>query len=349
MTPRRRTKVSKTVAIGTAALAAMSALACANCSSGASNSSGGSSSWVTGAGTGARASTSSSTSSGQGGSVDEGASVLRHHHHPSRDGLYADAAFTRAASAHLHRDASFDGAVDGHVYAQVLYWDAKGTGKDLVIAATESNVVEALDAKTGKPAWKKQLGEAVALSDLPCGNIDPYGITGTPVIDYASRTLYVDALVRAKGAPSHQIYALSIDDGHGITGWPIAIADVLASASGDKFDPSTQGERGALLIVGDTLYVPFGGLWGDCGVYHGWLVGLPIKDPKAAKAWATKARGGGAWAPGGPASDGKSILRDHGQHLRDRHVGRRQRDRKAPAVARVRERVLRAERVEGAR
>src|SRR5207249_42834 len=42
--------------------------------------------------------------------------------------------------------------------------------------------------------------------------------------------------------------------------------------------------------------------------YHGWVVGIPVADPGAVRAWRTKARGGGVWAPGGVASDGTSLF-----------------------------------------
>ena len=70
------------------------------------------------------------------------------------------------------------------------------------------------------------------------------------------------------------------------------------------FTSSVQGERAALSIVGNILYVPYGGHAGDCGTYHGWLVGVQMDDPTIVMAWATDAIGGGAWATGGVASDG---------------------------------------------
>jgi len=61
---------------------------------------------------------------------------------------------------------------------------------------------------------------------------------------------------------------------------------------------------GALAIIGTNLYVPYGGLAGDCGTYYGWVVGVPLNNPATVMAWATQARGGGIWAVGGVASDG---------------------------------------------
>jgi hypothetical protein len=70
------------------------------------------------------------------------------------------------------------------------------------------------------------------------------------------------------------------------------------------FTSTVQGDRGALGIVGNILYVPYGGRAGDCGTYRGWLVGVPINNPASVTAWAASAIGGGAWSVGGVASDG---------------------------------------------
>ena len=61
-----------------------------------------------------------------------------------------------------------------------------------------------------------------------------------------------------------------------------------------------------MLIVGGIAYVAFGGHYGDCGAYHGWVVGVPLTGT-GARAWATQVKGAGIWGPGGPASDGQSI------------------------------------------
>jgi hypothetical protein len=243
------------------------------------------------------------------------ASVLEHHLHPNRDGLYTDSAFTAAAAAGLHRDPSFDAPLDGPTYAQPLYWDAAGRGPDLVIQATEQNEVAAFDARNGAAIWKVALGTPVPRDRMGCGNIDPFGITGTPVIDGKKGTLYADAVVLASGAGNargrseapvrHQLFALSVADGHTLAGWPVDLSSV--TAGGASIDATITGERGALALLGDSVYVPFGGLFGDCGAYHGWLVGVPTAGPGKPTAWATPARGGGVWAPSGPSSDGQGL------------------------------------------
>ena len=60
--------------------------------------------------------------------------------------------------------------------------------------------------------WQRiDIGPAVT-SGLPCGNINPAGTIGTPVVDLASRSLFFDALIA--GSPiKHFIYSLNVDTG----------------------------------------------------------------------------------------------------------------------------------------
>ena len=79
-----------------------------------------------------------------------------------------------------------------------------GPNGAVIIAVTESNNVYALNATTGIVIWARNLGRPVT-SGLPCGNINPVGITGTPVVDLASRRLFVNALVDER-TKQHFIY-----------------------------------------------------------------------------------------------------------------------------------------------
>jgi hypothetical protein len=121
--------------------------------------------------------------------------------------------------------------------------------------------------------------------------------------------MYLAAMSTPDGGATkkHLVFALSIDDGSTIGGWPVDVS-AQVSFSGTAFVSSVQNQRGALALVGGTLYVPYGGHWGDCGNYHGWLVGIPTANPAAPTAWATGVRGGGSWAPSGVASDGTSLF-----------------------------------------
>src|SRR5207248_6601273 len=145
--------------------------------------------------------------------------VTQEHNNPSRNGVYIDSAFTPEAAANLTRDLNFNGTISGNVYAQPLYVEG-GPNGPMIIAVTESNNIYALNATTGTVIWQRNLGEPVPLSSLPCGNIDPVGITGTPVVDLTSRRLFFDALLVNGGIIKHFIYSLDVDTGVTTLGWP---------------------------------------------------------------------------------------------------------------------------------
>lgn len=234
-------------------------------------------------------------------------SVLTYHGDSERSGHFIVPGLTWERARSLHLDPAFHADLSGNVYAQPLYWQPAGSSPALLIAVTEDNVVYALDAHTGHIVWKRELGTPVARSLLPCGNISPLGITGTPVIDPASQTLFLDADVAQSSEPHHLVFALALKDGAILPGWPVDVAAALAGKQ-PLFIARVQNQRGALLVVAGTLYVPFGGHWGDCGPYHGTLVGISLSDPRKVMSWATRAVGGGIWAPGGVASDGTSLF-----------------------------------------
>jgi hypothetical protein len=201
----------------------------------------------------------------------------------------------------LARDTNFNGTISGNVHAQPLYIEGGANGP-MVIVVTASNNVYALDAIDGSVIWQRNLGTPAPLSHLQCGNIDPVGIIGTPVVDLASRSLFLDAMM--DGTPvKHFIYSLNLDTGATNAGWPV---DVSAAVPG--FPSVVEEERGGLALVNGIVYVPFSGYFGDCGAYHGWVVGVHADDPTNVGAWATEAIGGGIWGHSGVASDGTNMF-----------------------------------------
>jgi len=238
----------------------------------------------------------------QGPPVAQNASVLEFHNSPKRNGLYVDAALTRAQAGKIHRDTTFKPTIRGMVRTQPLFVDGNGLGKDMILVATEQNWVHAID-EGGAIIWQVQLGTPVPRSALACGNIDPYGITGTPVIDLPSRTMFVAAMTTPDGGTTKKqlVFAISIDNGSVRPGWPV---DVEATNAG--FHGDSQYQRSALALVGGNLFVPYSGLL-DCGSYHGWVIGVNVADPAKVSGWATAAQGGSVWAVGGAASDGSSV------------------------------------------
>ena len=240
--------------------------------------------------------------------ADAQVNVTQFHNHDSRDGLYVDAAFTPIAAANLARDLNFDGTIAGNVYAQPLYIEGGPSGKAIIIVATESNNVYALDALDGSIIWQLNVGDPVSADDLICTKFDPLGITGTPVVDLGSRALFLDAMITPDGGTTkkHLILSLNVDTGEINSGWPVDV-EATATYNGIHFEAPIQMQRPALGIVGKILYVGYGSMR-DCSPFHGWLVGVPIDNPANVTAWAaaTKTHGGAIWGVGGIASDGKN-------------------------------------------
>ena len=234
--------------------------------------------------------------------------VLEHHGNTARSGQYVVPDLSWEAAAHLQLDPNFHTEIAGPVYAQPLYWRSPGSDHALLLVATEQDFVYALDSRSGATVWRISLGSPVARSSLPCGNIDPLGITGTPVIDDHTQTVYLDAMVSDKtsNVPKHMIFALSLRDGSVLPGWPIDVEAGL-KANGQSFRSTVQNQRGALTMAADAVYVPYGGHFGDCGDYRGWVVSVSLRSPHTVRSWSTRARGGGVWAPGGISSDGTAL------------------------------------------
>jgi outer membrane protein assembly factor BamB len=199
---------------------------------------------------------------------------------PGRSGVAA--AGPSPAGAHLH----WRTAVDGAVYAEPV------SGNGLIVVATENDTVYALRSGDGTVAWQQHLGSPIPGSSLPCGDIDPSGITGTPAIDPATGTVYVVAFVQPQ---RHDLVALDLASGQ--LRWRRAIDPPGLS-------PSVEQERSALILASGRLYVPFGGLYGDCGAYKGAVVASALNGSGPVLAWIAPAqREAGVWAPGGGAVD----------------------------------------------
>jgi outer membrane protein assembly factor BamB len=157
-----------------------------------------------------------------------------------------------------------------------------------VIVATENNTVYSLDLFTGAVVWKTHLGDPVSAASLPCGDIGPVtGITGTPAADESSNRLYVVAFVNGF---HHLLFALSLTDGS--LSWQRSV-DPVGSV------PSAQQQRAALAIGPGYVYVPLGGLYGDCGAYHGYVVGVSLDGAAAVAYVVPTPRGAGIWAAQG--------------------------------------------------
>ena len=147
----------------------------------------------------------------------------------------------------------------------------------MIIAVTESNNVYALDAIDGSVIWERNVGDPVPADGLICTKFDPMGIIGTPIVDLASRALFLDAMITPDSGETkkHLIFSLNVDTGDINPGWPVDV-EATVSYNGINFTAAIQQQRPALRIVGGILYVGYGSMM-DCSLYHGWLVGVPPK------------------------------------------------------------------------
>lgn len=185
--------------------------------------------------------------------------------------------------------------VDGYLYAEPLYVAnvaIPGWGThNVAFVATENDTVYAFDADgnggtNGGLLWQTNLGVAAVSTNFGVryhhNVLNPLiGITGTPVIDPVSGTLYVDVFsCNAANTTNciHKIHALNIADG---TERPYSPVLVTASVLGTGVDstngvvtfvPQNHMNRPALTLVGGTLYVAYGS-YGDTDPYHGWVIG----------------------------------------------------------------------------
>jgi polyvinyl alcohol dehydrogenase (cytochrome) len=213
-----------------------------------------------------------------------------YHDDQSRTGAVAGPSFADVRKA-------WTASLGGVVHGQVVAADGR------IFAATEENRVVALDPHDGRILWSRTLGRPLTNVDAiaGCGDIDPLGITSTPVIDTRSDTMYVVAEISTGGSAVH----------HQLEGFSLATG--ARRLSEDVDPPLPAGEqavnllqRTSLAISHRRIFVSYGGNDGDCGSYHGWVVGVdetgsPHEDVFEV---ASDGEGGAIWEAGGaPAVD----------------------------------------------
>jgi hypothetical protein len=271
-----------------------------------------------GSGSSSSSSGSSSATVGSGG----GQSVLQRGGDVYRRATFTQPGLTRSAAATMAPDATFNanatfpanGNTQNQGTASVLYLDPGPASPGCPAAAggckapgraanaglffafpalgADPNVV-AFDETSGLPVWTAHVTTG--------GD----GIRGTPVIDPASRRLFV-----VTGNDPHLVHAIRVDDGSEVMtgGWPVTLSSATVSSGGVSFNSGAQNQHGALLLVNGILYVPFGGAYGDGGDYRGWIIAVDTTDPSKVAGWVTQSTRSGIWGSGGLASDGTYVF-----------------------------------------
>lgn len=225
----------------------------------------------------------------------------------------------------------FSQSVDGSIYAQPLYMagvtiPGKGT-HNVVFVATENDSVYAFDADNNGganalPLWQASMlstthGAASGATTIPNGDISStdiqpiIGITGTPVIDPATNTIYLVGKTKEGGNYFQRLHALDITTGAEKFGGPVLLSGTVSgngngSVGGTlNFDQKWEQNRAGLLLLNGIVYIAFAA-HGDNGPWHGWILAYNAATLKQTSVWCSSANGIGAgiWMGGaGIAAD----------------------------------------------
>jgi hypothetical protein len=272
--------------------------------------------------------------------VTDLAGVTTYHNDLSRDGAnIQEYALNTSNVAKATFGKLFSCPVNGAVFAQPLWVPNVSIGggtHNVIVVATQQDWVYVFDAdinNCNSPYWQKNLvpsGETYGnYADVQTDDIYPdLGITGTPVIDLSTNTIYLVAKTKDNGTTNYhsRLHALSLTSGGEAANSPVNIsASVPGNCDGGStvnLDPMRQNQRPGLALVNGVVYVGYGS-HGDEGNWHGWLLGFQTSNLSAApSAFTTTPNalspplappappcGGGIWMAGGaPAVDANNNL-----------------------------------------
>ncbi|MGB8323936.1 MAG: hypothetical protein WCE52_13340, partial [Candidatus Acidiferrum sp.] len=273
--------------------------------------------------------------------VTDLAGVFTYHNNLSRNGSNpSEYALTPSNVSSTTFGKLFSCTVDGAVYAQPL-WVANlkvgGVSHNVVLVATQHDSLYAFDADVNTspctPLWHVSLidaahGGSSSETTVPSGttgnlvgsgygDITPeVGVTGTPVIDPTSDTLYVVSKSVITSGPTfyQRLHAIDITTGNEKTGSPVTIAGTYPG-SGDggtttTFSPRQQNQRPGLALVNGVVYIAWAS-HEDTAPYYGWVMGYNASNLSQAAALniSPNVGHGGIWMGGAaPSADSSNNL-----------------------------------------
>ena len=210
----------------------------------------------------------------------------------------------------------FSYSVDGQIYAQPLYVpnvNIAGTTHNVVYVETQNDSLYAFDADglQSTALWQVSfINPAEGITPLNCftfcGVYPVIGITGTPVIDLSTNTMYLISRVDNNGKFYQTLHALDITDGTEKFGGPVNITGSVPG-TGDSskkgivtYNAQSDLQRAGLLELNGTIYI------GWAGAEHGWIMAYNATTLKQEAIFTPtpNAKLGGIWASGnGIAAD----------------------------------------------
>lgn len=284
--------------------------------------------------------------------VTDLAGVTTYHYDAARDGVNAHEYLLNPANVRTSLFGKvFACPVDGAIYTEPLWMPAltvNGSVHNVVFVATQHNSLYAFDADASPclTLWHVTLidgahggtsGETPVCWDdvgYGYGNIQPeIGVTGTPVIDPATNTLYVVSKSETGGCGGatgpaffQRLHAIDIGTGNEVTNSPVTIvASVPGTGDGSSggmlsFNPQMHGQRPGLALltnvpIGGSVYTMVVISWAsheDASPYHGWMIGYNgVNVHQQLEVFNATPNGGlgGIWMSGGaPAIDASNNL-----------------------------------------
>jgi Abnormal spindle-like microcephaly-assoc'd, ASPM-SPD-2-Hydin/PQQ-like domain len=187
----------------------------------------------------------------------------------------------------------FSTAVNGQVYAQPLVVGST------VIVTTENDWVYGLDATTGAVNWSVSLGTPWNIGSI-CTDLNPnIGVTGSPVFDPATGSVYLVAATVANSVPAYSLFGINAQTG-AITE-KVPVSGRPTNDSSITFNAAQQWERPGLLLMNGSVYAAFGSHC-DGPPYDGFVLGVNVST-KASTLWSDETgvtdNKAGIWQSGG--------------------------------------------------
>jgi outer membrane protein assembly factor BamB len=211
-----------------------------------------------------------------------GIAVTTYHYNNHRTGWnQSESTLTPTKISHARFGILYTVALDERVDAQPLVVPGVNVtagnfqGRhDVVYVATANNTVYMIDADYGTVLWSQNFGNPVSRV-IGCYASGAIGINSTPVIDIASRILYIMAYTNDTSGPTYRIHALDLGNlAEKLSPQVVSASHTLLGGSQFVFNAKYQKQRPGLLLANGNVYAGFGSFCDDNpSLSRGWLLG----------------------------------------------------------------------------